>query len=113
MTAGGDRADEDTIVRTMFAHPDAVAENSAARYGARGINGDNRDALTACQKPAEERVDQCRLASPRGAGDAKYVRASEMRSNCQRNGTGGRIAVFDRADGARDCTPIASKDRRN
>ena len=39
------RADEDVRVRRVALHPDAVAEDGAAREGARGVDGDDGDPL--------------------------------------------------------------------
>ena len=65
------RMEEDAVVRGGV-HPDAVAEERSAGAGARGVDGEDRDAglVPAAQAP-HDLVGEARLARAAGAGDAE------------------------------------------
>jgi hypothetical protein len=73
VTAARHRADEDPVVHHVVLHPDAIAQQGAARERRRGIHGQHRDRPPGAAPGGDELVGQRRLADPRRAGDADHL----------------------------------------
>ena len=89
------RAHEDVAVGRVIHHPDAVAEDRAARVRRRRVHGQDADPPAPRTPLADEPVDERRLAAPRGPGDADDVGAMSGREQLRKKLPGRWIAVLD------------------
>jgi hypothetical protein len=60
-------------VTAQFTHADPVAEDRAAREGARGVDGDDANLAPGAPDCRDEFRDQCRFAAAGNSGDAHHV----------------------------------------
>src|SRR6185369_2773667 len=88
------RADVHARVGRALLHADAVAEQRAAREGARGIDREHADGLLARAQLLDQRVDERTLAGAGRTRDADAPGAPDARVDARQRGREARIRVL-------------------
>jgi hypothetical protein len=97
-------ADEDPLVLRVDAHAHAIAEECAARKGARRIDGDDPDRPTQTTDLDGQAVDERALAGAGSTGHPNHVSATRARIDLTDQRGARRRFVLDERNRARDGT---------
>ena len=107
VAAARQRAHEDAVVLERGRHADAVAQDGTARYGARGVHGDDADRFAFAAQVARVGVDERRLAGPRRAREADHERSTEVGLHQLEQARHGLGQPLELGHGARDGPALA------
>src|ERR1700727_2678989 len=92
----------------MALHAHAVAENRAAREWTRGVHRDDADGLLLAAIMAGHAIYERALARARRAGDTDQIRIARVREHLAEDFFRFARTVFNRGNGSRNRTHIAS-----
>ena len=97
----------------VILHPDAVAQDRAARIGTRGIDGNNPYGVILLSIELCNLIDQRALTRPRRSGQANYARRARVREQGLQQSGPSRVPILDGSNGAGQCSSIAGTQSRD